>query len=175
MTTRYKIEAPVRSFTGESVGVQFSRGTGYVDDNGKEGRAALEYFRRHGYAVTPASADDEDNASTDGPIEELTNLGHGSAPAVGYGIGTPDQQPPVSPITGGFDPAKHNAEEVVAYLEDSDNPDEIRRVLDAEAAGKNRKAVDEKGTAILRRAEGDAPDAVQPNTPTRDDKKGAGQ
>jgi hypothetical protein len=49
VTTKYKIEAPVRSFTGESVGVHFHKGTGYVDDGDKAGRAALEYFRRHGY------------------------------------------------------------------------------------------------------------------------------
>lgn len=155
---RYKVESPVRSFTGESVGVRFTRGTGLVDDSTKDGRAAIEYFRRQGYALLPVD-DDEEVPATSGPVateDALTNFGHGSAPSVGLGIGIPDepeipQSGPRAPVEEeehgeAFDPSQHSAEEVNAYL-DSLNPlsgiqkAEFDRVLAAERNGKARKTI----------------------------------
>lgn len=150
----YKVEAPVRSFTGVSVGVHFTRGTGVVTDATKEGRAAIEYFRRQGYSLLPVEDGEEVPAST-GPVspeEALTNLGHGSAPSVGLGIGVPDQQPPVTSVqadgkqeSSDFDPAEHNQDEVLAYLDSTTDAAERQRVIDAEADGKKRKQVLARG------------------------------
>lgn len=148
MTTRYKIEAPVRSFTGESVGVHFHKGTGYVDDSSKEGRAALEYFRRHGYGVAP-----NDGKTEEERVQELVT-------------GTPAQREPAA-TDGPFDPAKAKVEEVLAYLDEADL-DEAVRVLDAEAAAKTpRVGITSKREEILA--------AKAPAAPAGDDQKGAGQ
>lgn len=146
---KYKIEAPVRSFTGESVGVHFHQGTGYVDDSTKEGRAALEYFRRHGYGVFPADQETEETTQVASPVDAMTNLGHGQAPSVGYGLGVQDGPTP----TGGgeqFDPSKHNQDGVLTYLDslgadDSDAVAEHERVIAAERDGKKRKAILARG------------------------------
>ncbi|MFB7776919.1 hypothetical protein [Streptomyces bauhiniae] len=155
--TTYKIEAPVRSFTGESAGVHFNKGTGYVDDSTKGGRGAVEYFRRHGYGVAPADELTEEErvqelvtgtpAQRDGvtsPAEALTNLGHGSAPSVGFGMGV--QTEPINPAAPEYDPAKYNQDDVLAYLDslvgkDSDSDAEFARVIAAERDGKKRKAI----------------------------------
>lgn len=50
--TRFQVEAPVRTFTGEVAGVAFKTGTGFVTDSTDADRAALAYFRRGGYGVT---------------------------------------------------------------------------------------------------------------------------
>ncbi|MCX4575614.1 hypothetical protein OHB41_20960 [Streptomyces sp. NBC_01571] len=123
MTNRYTVEAPVRTFSGESVGVQFSKGTGHVDDSTKDGRAAIEYFRRQGYALTPEGGPEaEDNP-----------------------------QPPaaITPATE-YDPSKHNQDEVLAYLDslankDSDSDAEYDRVIAAERDGKARKSILARG------------------------------
>ncbi|MEU6222247.1 hypothetical protein [Streptomyces sp. NPDC047042] len=148
MTTKYKIEAPVRSFTGESVGVYFQKGTGYVTDGDKAGRAALEYFRRHGYGVAPADEKTEEER-----VQELVT-------------GTSAQrQPLVDDET--FDPAKQKAGDVLAYLDKADL-DEATRVLDAEAAAKTpRVGITSKREEILA--------AKAPAAPAGDDQKGAGQ
>ncbi|HEY8985667.1 MAG TPA: hypothetical protein VIU15_39615 [Streptomyces sp.] len=126
---RYKIEAPVRSFTGDSVGVTFTKGTGHVDDSTKEGRAALEYFRRHGYGVAPA-----DELTEEERVQELVT-------------GTPAQRTPAD--DGPFDPAKQKAADVLAYLDEADL-DEATRVLDAEAAAKTpRVGITSKREEIL--------------------------
>ncbi|WAL93994.1 hypothetical protein [Streptomyces sp. Je 1-369] len=156
---KFRIEAPVRSYTGESVGVSFTKGTGYVDDSTKEGRAAIEYFRRQAYGIFPADeATEEDTEATSSPEtdEALTNLGHGSAPSVGLGIGTPEQQPPVTPVD--FDPSKRSQDEVIAYLDMADD-DEVQRVKAAEAAGKDRKqiaAYERKTTPVPQKSGDDA-------------------
>lgn len=135
---RYKIESPVRSFSGESVGVAFDKGTGYVDDSSKDGRAALEYFRRQGYNVAPVEDDEETGVEIASPSEEMSNVDHGAAPAVALGIGIPEEQPPVTPIV--FDPSKRSQDEVIDYLDQVDD-DEVQRIKAAEAAGKNRKQI----------------------------------
>jgi hypothetical protein len=145
---RYKVESPVRSFTGESVGVHFTRGTAFVDDSTKDGRAAIEYFRRQGYALLPVEEGEEVPVES-GPVspeEAMTNLGHGAAPSVGLGIGIPDQQPPVTVTADGeFDPSEHNQDDVIAYLDRTDDDAERQRVIDAEASGKKRKQILARG------------------------------
>lgn len=47
-----------------------------------------------------------------------------------------------------FDPAEHSAPEVLAYLDGAD-PDEIRRVLDAEESGQGRKGITGKRGKLL--------------------------
>ncbi|MEV6569931.1 hypothetical protein [Streptomyces sp. NPDC051577] len=133
---QYEISAPVRTFTGEAVGVQFRNGTGYVNDGSDDGRAALAYFQRSAYG-----------------IREVEN---GDAPIV--------VEPPADPnpdgVTGGsiaqtgalaegpFDPADHNAAEVQAHLDGADAA-EAERVLDAEAVGKNRSGIVRQREAVL--------------------------
>lgn len=138
---KFRIEAPVRAYTGESVGVTFTKGTGYVDDSTKEGRAAIEYFRRQGYGIFPADEATEENTETTSgitsPTEAMTNAGHGAAPSAGLGIGVPEQQP-VTPVE--YDPAEHNQDEVIAYL-DQVSDEEVQRIKAAEAAGKDRKQI----------------------------------
>lgn len=124
---KYQIEAPVRSFSGVSVGVQFDRGTGYVTPDTKEGRAALEYFRRHGYGVALA--------------EEFTEAERVQALATG----NPPQR---EPLDDEFDPGEHKAEAVLAHLDAADHAEALR-VLDAEAAGKNRTTITGKRDDIL--------------------------
>ncbi|MBL1100141.1 hypothetical protein [Streptomyces coffeae] len=119
---RYQIEAPVRSFSGESVGVTFSKGTGYVDDTDKAGRAALEYFRRHGYGVAPANEQTEEEH-----VQET---------------GTTQREP--GDGDEAFDPGEHSVDDVLAYLDTADE-DETARVLDAEKNGKARKTILARG------------------------------
>ncbi|QJT04360.1 hypothetical protein G9272_32095 [Streptomyces asoensis] len=148
MTNSYRVEAPVRSYSGDSVGVQFTKGTGYVNDASKEGRAAIEYFRRQGYALLPIEDGEEVPASTGpaSPEDAMTNLGHGSAPSVGLGIGIPDEQPPVTATAAPeYDPSKYNQDDVLAYLDRTDDAAERQRVIDAEADGKKRKAILARG------------------------------
>ncbi|UDM00076.1 hypothetical protein [Streptomyces longhuiensis] len=112
---KYTVESPVRDFTGESVGVHFHKGTGSVDDATKDGRAAIEYFRRQGYALTPVDAD----------VDAVA-------------VQVEDDDP--------FDPAEHDAPEVLAYLDaHADDADEVTRILEAEQAGKARKTILARG------------------------------
>ena len=118
--TAYTVEAPRADFTGESVGVHFHKGTGHVDDSTKEGRAAIEYFRRQGYVLTPETTEDD----------------------------VPD--PAAEPETDLFDPADHDVADVLAWLDslDSDDPDEAaeaERVISAERSGKARKTILARG------------------------------
>lgn len=143
---KYRIEAPVRSFSGESVGVKFDKGTGFVDDSTKGGRAALEYFRRHGYGVSPV----EDEKTDEDRVQELV----ASVPTQPVAI------PPAEP----FDPAQHGVEDVLAHLGEADH-DEAVRVLDAEASAKKPRS--SKREDLLT--------SKTPAAPAGDDQKGAGQ
>lgn len=113
---QFTVNAPVVGFSGESAGVAFKDGAGRVNDASKEGRAAIEYFRRRGYTLTPETAEEPEPH-------------------------TPDEG------GGAFDPAEHDAADVIAYLDSTTDEDEITRVLDAEHAGKARKTVLQKGAA----------------------------
>lgn len=116
--TTYTVTAPDPEYSGESCGVAFTDGTGHVSTDDKPGRQAVEYFRRRGYGLTPAA-----DTAGEGPQD--------SGPAEGNET---------------FDPAAHDATEVVAYLQALDTDDEDQdaewgRVIDAERAGKARKTV----------------------------------
>lgn len=131
----FQIDAPVRTFTGEVVGVSFRNGTGYVNNGSDEGRAALAYFHRSEYGIREVE--------------------HGDAPII---VAAADETP--AGVTGGsiaqtgglnpgqFDPGEHNAPEVMSYL-DGATAAEAERVLDAEAAGKNRAGITRQREAIL--------------------------
>lgn len=64
-----------------------------------------------------------------------------------YGIAVEDFESTKAVEAGLFDPSKHNADEVHAYLASIDDADteahdaEVARVLEAEKAGKNRKGI----------------------------------
>lgn len=118
---QFTVTAPAAGFSGESCGVAFTDGVGHVNDSSKEGRAAIEYFRRRGYTLTPEGADE---AEPDGPQE-------------------PGDAPPAEP----FDPSKHPVDEVLAYLDSTTDEDEIARVIAAERDGKNRKTITDKEAA----------------------------
>lgn len=124
---QFTVTAPEAGVSGESLGVVFTDGVGHVNDGSKEGRAAIEYFRRRGYTLTP-EGDEEP--------EESTPLAPG------------DPGPELPP----FDPSEHNADEVIAYLdslmnEDTHDPAEHARVIAAERDGKNRKTITDKEAA----------------------------
>lgn len=116
----YIVSAPESGFSGEACGVAFKDGTGRVTDESKEGRAAIEYFRRRGYTLTREGGDED----------------------------VADEAEPNSPDEGGepFDPSKHDAADVIAYLDaHAGDEDEVARVLEAEKNGKARKTVLQKG------------------------------
>lgn len=119
---QFTVTAPAAGYSGESAGVVFKDGVGHVDDSTKEGRAAIEYFRRRGYTLTPEGADEEEQAEPHTPDE--------------------DDEP--------FDPSKHDAADVIAYLDSLVNDDtqdtaEFDRVIAAERDGKARKTILQKG------------------------------
>lgn len=64
-----------------------------------------------------------------------------------YGIAVEDFEATKSVEAGPFDPSKHNADEVHAYLAGLDGTNqeahdaEVARVLETEKAGKNRKGI----------------------------------
>ena len=119
---QFTVTAPVAGFSGESAGVVFKDGVGQVNDASKEGRAAIEYFRRRGYTLTAESADE---AETEAETEEQQ---------------TPDEDDEP------FDPSKHDAPDVIAYLDaHAGDEEEVARVLEAEQNGKARKTILQKG------------------------------
>ena len=120
---QFTVTAPEAGFSGEGAGVVFKDGVGLVDDSTKEGRAAIEYFRRRGYTLTSESVDEESEELDGGPSD-------------------PDEDDGDEP----FDPAEHKAEEVIDYLgtldRDTDKGnDEFDRVIAAEADGKKRTTI----------------------------------
>lgn len=157
---QYEISAPVRTYTGDVVGVQFRNGTGYVNDGSDDGRAALAYFQRSAYG-----------------IREVEN---GDAPVI---VGpTVDESP--DGVTGGsiaqtgalaegpFDPAGHNTADVLSFL-DGATAEEAERVLDAEAAGKNRASITRHREVVLASKQPEPADDTIPAP--ADDTKEAGK
>ncbi|PSK95777.1 hypothetical protein CLV30_12829 [Haloactinopolyspora alba] len=53
----------------------------------------------------------------------------------------PDSESTTGEPDGLFDPAEHNVDDVNEYLANTENPDEVTRVLEAEAEGKNRSSI----------------------------------
>lgn len=132
----FEISAPVRTFNGDVAGVQFRNGTGYVNDGSDDGRAALAYFQRSAYGIREVE-------NADAPI-----------------VVEPPADPNPEGVTGGsiaqtgalaqgpFDPAEHNTAEVLSFL-DGATAEVAERVLDAEAAGKNRASITRHREAVL--------------------------
>ncbi|MGW3442179.1 hypothetical protein [Streptomyces sp. NPDC001076] len=123
---QFTVTAPEPKFAGESAGVVFKDGVGRVDDSTKEGRAAIEYFRRRGYALTPEGVDQELAAGPDSTQQQ-----DGDEP---------------------YEPSAHNADEVIAYLDSLDRDTdegraEFARVIAAERGGKDRKTITDKEAA----------------------------
>jgi hypothetical protein len=134
---KYKITAPERSYTGSISGVQFRDGVAQIDDIHPTSAAVLNYCRGAGYTVEE--------------VDETTGeTGEESTPKQ-------DKEPEAS-----FDPAKHDAKLVLAYLADADAA-EAERVLDAEAAGKARKGILDQREQILARARDNAETAPKEN------------
>ena len=79
--------------------------------------------------------------------------GYGVAPAPEVDIATAVPQPS-APTT--YDPAEHGVDDVLAYLAGADEG-VARRVLDAEATGKNRTGITSKREAILAGKQGEQP------------------
>ncbi|MDX3582533.1 hypothetical protein [Streptomyces europaeiscabiei] len=124
---QFIVTAPEAGVSGESLGVVFTDGVGHVNDSSKEGRAAIEYFRRRGYTLTLDSGEEAEEPEPSTPLDPGPEL------------------PP-------FDPSEHNADEVIAYLdaldrEDPDGQAEHARVIAAERDGKNRKTITDKEAA----------------------------
>ncbi|MBP8532360.1 hypothetical protein [Streptomyces sp. MK37H] len=117
---QFTVTTPTKQFTGESAGVVFKDGVGHVDDSTKEGRAAIEYFRRRGYVLT---REDAEETTGDGPQEPNGSSGDDEL----------------------FDPGEHSADAVLAYLDTTTDEDEIARVLEAEKNGKQRKTILARG------------------------------
>ena len=100
-----------------------------VDDSTKEGRAAIEYFRRRGYALTPEGVDQELAAEPDSTRQQ-------------------GGDEPYEP----YEPSAHNADEVIAYLDSLDRDTgegraEFARIIAAERGGKDRKTITDKEAA----------------------------
>ncbi|MER5482923.1 hypothetical protein ABT024_06865 [Streptomyces sp. NPDC002812] len=110
------IHSPEPDFAGEVAGVRFSGGSADLDSAAAHAPAALAYFRRRGYRVTETAAAEEQLVPVTG-----------------------EQDP-----ADAFNPGAHNVPTVVAYLDEADD-DERARVLAAEAAGKARATILEKG------------------------------
>ncbi|PBC80117.1 hypothetical protein BX265_4953 [Streptomyces sp. TLI_235] len=110
---QFTVSHPSQQFAGDIVGIRFEDGTGTVDTDAAGGLAAYSYFQRAGYGLAPAGEPEPE-------------------------AGTPEFTDPAA----AFDPAAHNADEVLAHLAAADD-DERARVLAAEAAdsGKQRKSV----------------------------------
>lgn len=85
---RYKIETPVKGYTGKSAGVAFADGTGYTDQ-----LELADWFRSHGYKVTEreALAEMEETQAGVTPAQEASALAE--MDAMEEPEGKPDMKP----------------------------------------------------------------------------------
>jgi hypothetical protein len=117
----FKVTAPAGGYDGKVGNVEFRDGCVEIDD--ERNPMELDYCRNAGYLVEPLDGDEDDERG--------------------------DEQDPEDPEEPGvFDPAEHNADEVLAYLDQADET-EATRVLDVEAFGKKRKGITDRRDAIL--------------------------
>jgi hypothetical protein len=120
--SKFTVTAPEAGHEGKVGNVEFRDGKAVIDEDTHA--AELAYCRSAGYTVEAVEGDGE----------------------------TPAEDPPTGDgeAEGGkpFDPAEHNAADVLAYLKDVDEA-EATRVLDAEAAGKERKGITDQREQIL--------------------------
>jgi hypothetical protein len=128
---KFIVSAPEAGYEGKVGKVEFHGGKAVIDEDTHPGE--LAYCRSAGYLV------EEDEHAPDTPAVQESQGAH----------------PEGSPVFGSvvlndlrFDPAEHNADDVLAYLKDADEA-EATRVLDAEAAGKERKGITSQRDAIL--------------------------
>lgn len=127
MAKTFKVHAPLPHFTGVIAEVYFRDGEAEVTTDTDQGRAAYAFFDRNDYRMD--LVDDTD------------------APPADSNDGT---------ISGdAFDPGEHTVSDVLTSLETADR-DEAVRVLDAEAAGQDRKGISSEREAILAGKEGQA-------------------
>ena len=126
---QFTVTAPEAGASGESLGVVFTDGVGHVNDASKEGRAAIEYFRRRSYTLTPESSEEAEEPEESTPLDPY------------------DPGPELPP----FNPSAHTVDEVLAYLSEHEDEDtrsaEFDRVIAAERDGKNRKTITDKEAA----------------------------
>lgn len=117
---RYTITAPLKGFTGQSVGVAFQGGTAQVSDDNDGGRSALAYFHRAGYRV--------EEVTDEAPKPAKNDAGGGEA----------------------FDPSGHKADEVLTYLDSASYEEAVRVLdAEGSADGKQRVTITGKRDEIL--------------------------
>jgi hypothetical protein len=114
----FNVTAPNAEYDGMVGKVVFREGKAVIDEERNPGE--LAYCRNAGYLVEGDKPAPDDSGQAETPQD-------GDKP---------------------FDPADHNADEVLAYLKDADEAEAVR-VLDAEAAGKERKGITNQREQIL--------------------------
>lgn len=112
--SKFTVTHPDPQFSGDMLGVAFTKGCGQVDVKAEGGLAVYSYFQRAGYALAPV---EEQAEQTDGPES-------------GQQVDSGEE----------FDPTAHTVAEVLAHLADAAD-DEKARVLAAEQAGQARKGI----------------------------------
>lgn len=115
-----RITTPVPGFTGMSAGVNFTEGAAEVDvpaDAHHPIARAVAYFTAQGYGVEQLGEPETESGPEDS---------------------APDDPAP-------FDPAEHDVDTVLVHLAAADETEQAR-VLAAEASGKARKTILQKGS-----------------------------
>ncbi|MFD6968376.1 hypothetical protein [Streptomyces sp. NPDC059949] len=66
---RYEITAPESTFTGDSAGATFVKGTAQVDSDTGAGRSQLNYFRSSGYGVRALDEEPAEHVPDEGDVD----------------------------------------------------------------------------------------------------------
>lgn len=152
---KFKVTAPSGDYDGMVGNVQFSDGCAVIDD--ERNASELEYCRTAGYLVEETGNEQADDGHTGPQDPNPANPNAANpvapepnAPSTLATPGAPAAPAAPNAATPGatFDPGEHDVKGVLAHLDGADEP-ETRRVLDAEAAGKNRKGITDQRDAIL--------------------------
>lgn len=93
---KFTVTHPDPQFSGDMLGVAFTKGCGTVDVQAEGGLAAYSYFQRAGYATAPVEPEPEPEQAEEPDGNEE------------------------------FDPAAHTVAEVAAYLADADDDEKTR-------------------------------------------------
>lgn len=148
----FKVTAPAGDYQGKVGNVQFTDGCAEIDD--ERNPMELDYCRNAGYLVEEVDDDTDEDTGVGTEAEgEEGGEAEREAPVVPATFAAPVVPAALTgqartPAPGSFDPAQHNADEVLAHLDTADEA-EARRVLDAEAEGKNRKGITGQRDQIL--------------------------
>jgi hypothetical protein len=121
----FKVTAPAAGYEGMVGNVRFVDGEASIDED--RNPAELAYCRGAGYRVEDAKQAPDNSGQAEASQDGGEGQDGGDKP---------------------FDPADHNADEVLAYLNEADEAEAVR-VLDAEAAGKDRRGIASQRDAIL--------------------------